>query len=83
MLIKLFFGLLIIAVNFVIQAYGTNIWLDRIIGYLSHVSKPVSSRILAGLEAMNGIILIGWSTAFMFSVYNELLKRGMAKRKRA
>jgi len=149
MLINIFFGLLIIAVNVVIQAYGTNIWLDRIIGYLSRVSKPVSSRrvvrlliytssflifvhlvqaaiwaclyllmpeinefatfeksmyfslvtfttlgygeitidsssrILAGLEAMNGIILIGWSTAFMFSVYNELLKRGMAKRKRA
>lgn len=32
------------------------------------------NRILAGFEAINGIILIGWSTAFMFFVYQEILK---------
>ena len=31
-------------------------------------------RILAGLESINGIILIGWSTAFMFFVYQEIVK---------
>lgn len=33
------------------------------------------NRILAGLEAINGIILIGWSTAFMFAIFQELLKK--------
>jgi hypothetical protein len=31
-------------------------------------------RILAGLEAINGITLIGWSTAFMFAVFLEMMK---------
>lgn len=31
-------------------------------------------RILAGLESINGIMLIGWSTAFMFFVYQEIVK---------
>ncbi len=33
------------------------------------------NRILAGLEAINGITLIGWSTAFMFAIFQELLKK--------
>ncbi len=32
-------------------------------------------RILAGFEAINGILLIGWSTAFMFSVVQHIWKR--------
>lgn len=33
------------------------------------------NRILSGLEAINGIILIGWSTAFMFSIYQQIIRR--------
>ena len=33
------------------------------------------NRILSGLEAINGIILIGWSTAFMFSIYQQMIRR--------
>lgn len=32
-------------------------------------------RILTGFEAINGILLIGWSTAFMFSVVQYIWKR--------
>jgi voltage-gated potassium channel Kch len=34
-----------------------------------------SSRILAGFEAINGILLIGWSTAFMFAIVQFIWKR--------
>ena len=43
------------------------------LGY-GEITIDSSNRILAGLEAVNGIILIGWSTAFMFFVYTEILK---------
>ncbi len=43
------------------------------LGY-GEITIESSHRILAGLEAINGIILIGWSTAFMFFVYQEILK---------
>lgn len=43
------------------------------LGY-GDVSIASDSRILSGLEAINGIILIGWSTAFMFSVFQEYYK---------
>ncbi len=148
MLLNIFFGLLVVGITVVIQAYGTNIWLERLSARLAIVSdkryrrvvvrlliftssflifmhlvqaavwaclyllvpeinefetfeKAIyfslvtfttlgygeitinsSGRILAGLEAINGIILIGWSTAFMFSVYQELLKRSHVDRKR-
>lgn len=32
-------------------------------------------RIMGGFEAMNGIMLFGWSTALLFSVVQKLLKR--------
>lgn len=32
-------------------------------------------RILSGIEAMNGILLIGWSTTLMFSTMQYILKR--------
>ena len=43
------------------------------LGY-GEITIESGNRILAGLEAVNGIILIGWSTAFMFFVYQEILK---------
>jgi hypothetical protein len=43
------------------------------LGY-GEITIDSTNRILAGLEAINGIILIGWSTAFMFFVYTEILK---------
>ena len=45
------------------------------LGY-GEITIESGNRILAGLEAVNGIILIGWSTAFMFFVYQEILKVG-------
>ena len=32
-------------------------------------------RILTGIEAMNGILLIGWSTALMFATVQSIWKR--------
>ena len=51
------------------------------LGY-GEITIDSTNRILAGLEAVNGIILIGWSTAFMFFVYQEILKieASLAKR---
>ena len=43
------------------------------LGY-GEITIESGNRILAGFEAINGIILIGWSTAFMFFVYQEILK---------
>lgn len=34
---------------------------------------PTHWRLLAAFEAMNGILLIGWSTAFLFQTVNRLL----------
>lgn len=34
-----------------------------------------SNRILAGLEAINGITLIGWSTAFMFAILQQVIRK--------
>lgn len=36
-----------------------------------------SDRILAGIEAINGISLLGWSTAFMFAIFQELIKKSI------
>ncbi|MFL0354574.1 potassium channel family protein [Xanthomarina sp. GH4-25] len=32
-------------------------------------------RLLSGIEAINGIMLIGWSTAIMFSLIQQIFKR--------
>lgn len=34
---------------------------------------PAGWRVLGALEAINGMLLIGWSTAFLFQVLNHLL----------
>jgi len=44
------------------------------LGY-GEITISSTNRILAGFEAMNGILLIGWSTAFMFSVWQYIWKR--------
>lgn len=48
------------------------------IGY-GDVILPPASRIFGAIEGANGIILIGWSTAFFFSVVDrlKLLERGL------
>ena len=147
MLINFLLGLLIVGITVVIQAYGTNFWLHKLMSPESFISikrfhkKTVKililtssfliclhlvqsgiwaslyllipsidefesfekaiyfslvtfttlgygeitidshHRILAGLEAINGIILIGWSTAFMFSVYQQLLKKAVGDKR--
>ena len=48
------------------------------LGY-GEITIASSNRILAGLEAINGITLIGWSTAFMFAIFQELMKKGIEK----
>ncbi len=44
------------------------------LGY-GDITISSTNRILAGFEAINGILLIGWSTAFMFSVVQYIWKR--------
>lgn len=46
------------------------------LGY-GEITIASDNRILSGLEAINGIILIGWSTAFMFAVFAEVIKKRM------
>ena len=48
------------------------------LGY-GEITIASSNRILAGLEAINGISLIGWSTAFMFAIFQELIRKGIQK----
>jgi len=50
------------------------------IGY-GDVVLPRGSRILGSIEGASGIILIGWSTAFFFSIVDrlKLLERGLEK----
>lgn len=51
------------------------------IGY-GDVVLPRGSRILGSIEGATGIILIGWSTAFFFSIVDrlKLLERGLEKK---
>jgi len=44
------------------------------LGY-GDITIDSANRILAGLEAINGITLIGWSTAFMFTILQRLVKK--------
>jgi len=44
------------------------------LGY-GEVTISSSNRMLAGFEAINGILLIGWSTAYMFSIVQYIYKR--------
>jgi len=44
------------------------------LGY-GDITISSTNRILSGFEAINGILLIGWSTAYMFSVVQYIYKR--------
>ncbi len=44
------------------------------LGY-GDITISSANRILAGFEAINGILLIGWSTAYMFSVVQYIYRR--------
>jgi len=46
------------------------------LGY-GDITIASGGRILAGLEAMSGIMLIGWSTALMFAVFREVIKKSI------
>jgi len=48
------------------------------LGY-GEITISSTNRILSGFEAINGILLIGWSTAFMFSVVQFIWKREFKK----
>ena len=43
------------------------------LGY-GEITISSTNRILAGLEAMNGVLLLGWTTAIMFSVLQFTVK---------
>ncbi|OUR94349.1 hypothetical protein A9Q87_01520 [Flavobacteriales bacterium 34_180_T64] len=48
------------------------------LGY-GDISLSSNWRLLSGLEAINGIMLIGWSTAMMFSLIQNIYKKINAK----
>ncbi|MDT0551931.1 potassium channel family protein [Urechidicola vernalis] len=48
------------------------------LGY-GEITISSSNRILAGFEAMNGILLLGWSTTLMFSVMQFIWKNSLKK----
>ena len=44
------------------------------LGYGDIVLEP-THRMLSGIEAANGIIMFGWTTAFIFEVISQLYRR--------
>lgn len=46
------------------------------LGYGDMIIGP-SHRILSGIEAINGILLIGWSSTLMFSAMQQIWKKDM------
>jgi voltage-gated potassium channel Kch len=44
------------------------------LGY-GDITIGTDHRMLSGVEAINGVLLIGWSTALMFSAMQEIWKR--------
>jgi hypothetical protein len=57
------------ALHFAISAYST-------LGEPSGTTIPAHWRIVGVLEAINGMLLIGWSTAFLFQVLSHLMWEG-------
>ena len=43
------------------------------LGY-GEITISSTNRILSGIEAMNGVLLLGWTTAMMFSVLQFIMK---------
>ncbi len=50
------------------------------LGY-GEITISSSNRILAGLEAMSGVLLLGWTTAMMFSMLQYVTKNTFNKNK--
>ncbi len=51
------------------------------LGY-GEITISSSSRILSGFEAMNGVLLLGWTTAMMFSVLQFVMKGTLKVKKK-
>ena len=49
------------------------------LGY-GEITISSSNRLLAGFEAMNGILLLGWSTSMMFTVTQFIWKNSLNKK---
>ena len=49
------------------------------LGY-GEITISSSNRLLAGFEAMNGILLLGWSTSMMFAVMQFIWKNSLNKK---
>ena len=50
------------------------------LGY-GEITISSTNRILAGFEAMNGVLLLGWTTAMMFSVLQFVMKETLKVKK--
>ncbi len=51
------------------------------LGY-GEITISSSGRILSGFEAMNGVLLLGWTTAMMFSVLQFVMKGTLKEKKK-
>jgi len=51
------------------------------LGY-GEITISSDNRILSGIEAMNGVLLLGWTTAMMFSVLQFIMKNTFKKEKK-
>jgi voltage-gated potassium channel len=59
------------AIYFSMVTYAT-------LGY-GDITLPEFWRVMSGFEAMNGILLFGWSTALFFAVVQKIVSRGNQK----
>ena len=50
------------------------------LGY-EEITISSTNRILSGFEAMNGVLLLGWTTAMMFSVLQFVMKETLKVKK--
>jgi len=50
------------------------------LGY-GEITISSTNRILSGIEAMNGVLLLGWTTAMMFSVLQFIMKNTFKEKK--
>ena len=50
------------------------------LGY-GEITISSANRILSGFEAMNGVLLLGWTTAMMFSVLQFVIKNTFKEKK--
>ena len=51
------------------------------LGY-GEITISSTNRILSGFEAMNGVLLLGWTTAMMFSVLQFVMKNTFKEKKK-